>query len=127
MQPSLPQEKFSAKSAASCSFTRTRGTIYFAGDTVWSDLVESNIARHKPDVIILNAGNAVVLGLDPIIMGREDVLAVHKAAPEAILVATHMEAVNHCILSRAALKDFAEQQDFAGSLLIPADGEVLTV
>jgi len=60
-------------------------------------------------------------------MGREDVLAVHKAAPAATIIATHMEAINHCILSRADLKDFAEKQGFAGSLLIPADGEVLPV
>lgn len=102
-------------------------TIYLAGDTVWNRFVESSIARYKPDVIILNTGNAVVLGLDPIIMGREDVLAVHKAAPAATIIATHMEAINHCILSRADLKDFAEKQGFAGSLLIPADGEVLSV
>lgn len=102
-------------------------TIYVAGDTVWNGFVESSIAQHKPDVIILNTGNAVVLGLDPIIMGREDVLAVHKAAPAATIVATHMEAINHCILSRADLKDFAEKQGFAESLLIPADGEVLAV
>lgn len=102
-------------------------TIYLAGDTVWNSFVESSIAQYKPDVIILNTGNAVVLGLDPIIMGREDALAVHKAAPAATIVATHMEAINHCILSRADLKDFADKQGFAGSLLIPADGEVLTI
>lgn len=102
-------------------------TIYLAGDTVWNSFVASSMAQHKPDVIILNTGNAVVLGLDPIIMGREDVLAVHKAAPAAKIVATHMEAINHCILSRADLKDFADRRGFAGSLLIPADGETLTV
>lgn len=31
----------------------------------------------------------------PIIMGANDVVAVHAAAPEAIIVAVHMEARNH--------------------------------
>ena len=66
-------------------------------------------------------------GFAPIIMGEADVLAVHKAAPQATLVASHMEAINHCILSRADLRAFSEREGFASSLLIPADGESLTI
>jgi hypothetical protein len=55
------------------------------------------------------------------------VQAVHEAAPAATLVSSHMEAVNHCLLSRAGLRDFAEARDFAGSLRVPEDGESLTL
>jgi L-ascorbate metabolism protein UlaG (beta-lactamase superfamily) len=102
-------------------------TLYVAGDTTWNRHVEEAIAKHRPDVIVLNAGKAVMTGFAPIIMGEADVLAVHKAAPKATLVASHMEAINHCILSRADLRAFSERESFASSLLIPADGESLSI
>jgi L-ascorbate metabolism protein UlaG (beta-lactamase superfamily) len=102
-------------------------TLYVAGDTIWNHQVENAIAKHKPDVIVLNAGKAVMSGFAPIIMGEADVLAVHRAAPEAVLVASHMEAINHCILRRADLRAFSEAEGFAANLLIPADGESIAV
>jgi len=102
-------------------------TLYVAGDTIWNAHVERAIAEHQPDAIVLNAGKAVFIGLDPIIMGEEDVRAVHRAAPRATLIASHMEAVNHCILSRADLRAFAEREGFASSLRVPADGETITL
>lgn len=102
-------------------------TLYVAGDTIWNRHVEEAIAKHRPEVIVLNAGKAVVIGLDPIIMGEEDLQAVHRAAPEAVLIASHMEAVNHCILGRAELRTFSEKEGFSSSLLIPADGEAVTI
>lgn len=102
-------------------------TIYVAGDTVWNAHVQAAIDTHKPTAIVLNAGNAVMMGFNPIIMGSEDVLSVHRAAPDAILIASHMEAINHCILSRQVLRDFSVQNGFEQKLLIPADGEAVTV
>lgn len=102
-------------------------TIYVAGDTIWNAQVQAAIDAHAPAAIVLNAGNAVVMGFDPIIMGTADVLAVHRAAPDAVLIASHMEAINHCILSRQVLRDFSVQQGFADKLLIPADGETVTL
>ncbi|MFC7738368.1 MBL fold metallo-hydrolase [Roseomonas sp. GCM10028921] len=102
-------------------------TLYVAGDTIWNHHVEQAIAKHRPDAIVLNAGMAVFIGLDPIIMGGADVRAVHQAAPGATLIASHMEAVNHCILSRADLRAFAVKEGFASNLRVPADGETIVI
>lgn len=102
-------------------------TVYVAGDTIWNQHVQAAIDTHKPAAIVMNAGNAVMMGFEPIIMGTEDVLAVHRAAPDAMLIASHMEAINHCILSRQFLRDFSVQNGFEKSLLIPLDGEAITV
>jgi len=101
-------------------------TVYLAGDTIWNGYVADNLERHKPDVVILNAGDAQVEGMGSIIMGKEDVYLVHKAAPEATLVATHMEAVNHAVLKRSELRDFALEKGMSDALLIPEDGEICT-
>ena len=101
-------------------------TLYIAGDTVWCGEVADAIALYRPTVIILNAGGNNLLGT-PLIMGTEDVRQVHLAAPDAQLVATHMEAYNHWAVSRAELREFAVQHRFDHRLLIPADGETVSV
>lgn len=100
-------------------------TLYLAGDTIWNDDVESSIRRHEPAVIVVNCGDAQIPGLGSIIMGKDDVYAVCRAAPGAIVVASHMEAVNHCLLSRKELREFAETKAIASRVRVPEDGEVV--
>lgn len=103
-------------------------TIYLAGDTIWNEDVAAVLSAHAPEIAILNAGYAMVQGVDgSIIMGTEDVLRVHQAAPEALLIASHMEAINHCVLTRAELRGFAAEEGFSDKLLTPGDGETNTI
>jgi L-ascorbate metabolism protein UlaG (beta-lactamase superfamily) len=98
-------------------------SLYLAGDTLWNEHVRENLRAYAPDVVILNSGDAQVLGIGSITMTKEDVYEVHKAAPTAALLATHMEAVNHSILSRTALRDFAVEKGMTNRLSVPEDGE----
>lgn len=103
-------------------------TVYLAGDTIWQEDVATALATHRPDVVILNTGYAMIVGIEGgIIMGTQDVLSVHKAAPEALLIGSHMEAVNHCTVSRSGLRAFAHDNGFADKLRTPGDGETLVV
>lgn len=99
-------------------------TLYIAGDTIWCDDVKKVINIHKPDIIILNAGGAQFVTGEHIIMNENDVYEVHKAAPQAILIASHMEAVNHARVTRRMLKQFVDEKEISSSVLIPADGEI---
>lgn len=98
-------------------------TLFIVGDTIWRAEVAADLQKHQPDVVVINAGYAHVLGFGPIIMGQEDVLNVHFLLPQAKIVATHMEAINHCLLSRRALRDYAEANQVSDILSIPQDGE----
>ncbi|MHC9005456.1 MBL fold metallo-hydrolase [Enterobacter adelaidei] len=98
-------------------------TLYIAGDTIWREEVAADLQKHQPDVVVLNAGYAHVLGFGPIIMGEQDVLNVHFLLPQAQIVAVHMEAINHCLLTRHALREYAEANQFSDALSIPQDGE----
>uniref|UniRef100_A0A1I7YQ99 Isochorismatase domain-containing protein n=1 Tax=Steinernema glaseri TaxID=37863 RepID=A0A1I7YQ99_9BILA len=59
----------------------------------------------KLNVVILNTGSALMSGFEqhPIIMGKQDTLQATKAAPNAAIVAVHMDSVNHMSLSRKEL------------------------
>ncbi|MDQ2091064.1 MBL fold metallo-hydrolase [Marimonas arenosa] len=100
-------------------------TLYLAGDTVWNDDVADNLSRHAPGVVILNCGDAQINGIGSIIMGRADLLEVSNAAPRANIVATHMEAVNHAVLTRQELKTFAATSGIESRVHVPNDGETL--
>ena len=100
-------------------------TLYIAGDTIWREEVAADLQQHQPDVVVVNAGYAHVIGFGPIIMGEQDVLNVHFLLPQAQIVAAHMEAINHCLLTRSALREYAEANQFSDALSIPQDGETV--
>lgn len=100
-------------------------SLYVAGDTVWCEEVEEALLAHRPDIIVVNAGAARFLEGDPITMTAEDVARVCHAAPEARVIAVHMEAINHCLLTRTELAEALDEQGLAERVEIPADGETL--
>jgi len=101
-------------------------TLYVAGDTIWHSDVDQTLAKFKPDVIILNTGDARMVGFTgAIIMGKDDVLRAYQAMPDATIVATHMDAINHMTLNRKELKEHVEQHGIQDRVRIPMDGEVL--
>lgn len=102
-------------------------TVYLAGDTVWNDHVAEAMQRYQPEVVILNSGDARIVGYEPIIMTKDDVLSVHRTCPSAVIIATHMEAVNHATLSRDELREFVTAHQFAQQVRIPLDGETITL
>lgn len=98
-------------------------TLYIAGDTIWCDEVQAAIRGHKPAVIVVNAGAAQFLEGDPITMTADDVITTCKAAPGAQVVAVHMEAINHCLLTRDDLAFQLEAARARDQVAIPQDGE----
>ena len=91
-------------------------TLYVAGDTVWYEPVAETLAAFDPDAVVLNAGAARFNEGEPITMGVDDVAAVREATDAAVAV-VHMEAINHCLLSR---EDLRAETD---GVLVPDDGE----
>ncbi len=106
--------------------SKSEPSLYIAGDTVWCPEVESALQRHQPDVIVVNAGAAQFLDSDPITMDVEDVIQVANAAPQAQVVAVHMETINHCVLTRAELTSAMADAGLSDRVLMPADGQTLT-
>lgn len=100
-------------------------TVYIAGDTVWCPEVARVIQAHQPSVIVVNAGAAQFLEGGPITMDAEDVLKVCEAAPAATVVAVHMEAINHCLLTRAELQQALDRLRPRARVLMPKDGETV--
>ncbi|WP_017610729.1 MBL fold metallo-hydrolase [Nocardiopsis xinjiangensis] len=106
--------------------------VYFAGDTVLTEDVRAALEQHTPDVVVLNTGGAVLATGEeefpttgPILMEAQDVFEVYQLAPQARVVAVHMEALNHCPVTRADVRSLAADRGISESVLVPEDGDVL--
>ncbi|MCY0091779.1 MULTISPECIES: MBL fold metallo-hydrolase [Bacillus amyloliquefaciens group] len=98
-------------------------TLYVAGDTVWYDAVQEEIDTHQPEIIVVNGGDNQFYEGGSLIMGKEDIYETYKAAPNAKIIVSHMEAVNHWGLSKEELKSFIKEKGIASDVLVPEDGE----
>jgi L-ascorbate metabolism protein UlaG (beta-lactamase superfamily) len=97
--------------------------LYLTGDTVFYPGVVRTLRRFRPDVIVANAGAACFAFGEPVTMTAADIVTLALTIPKARIVAVHMEAVNHCRLTRSELKEAVEQAGLAERVAIPADGE----
>ena len=100
--------------------------IYIAGDTVWCREVEDSIDRFKPKVIVCNCGGAQFDYGEPITMTTQDIHELCRRYASIKIVAVHMDAWNHCRLSRKYLKYYINVININTNVLIPEDGELLT-
>ncbi len=97
-------------------------TLYITGDTIFCPEVAEALKTHQPDIVLAFAGSAQFQEGDPITMGWPDLLQVTQAVPQAKVCVVHMEAWNHCRLSRAELRRLVQSHHLADRVFIPADG-----
>lgn len=101
-------------------------TLYWMGDTIWYDDVKDIVQDTQPDVIVTHSSGAVLGDSDPIVMDAKQTVSVCETASQAIVVATHMDALDHGTITRTSLRTYAYAKGISEHrLLIPEDGETL--
>ncbi len=98
--------------------------VYISGDTVYTPEVDRALVELKPDIAVVAAGNARLDAGHSILMSMDELIHFTKAAPKWV-VANHLEALNHCPITRLQLQRILEQENLLHKVSIPADGEVL--
>ncbi len=102
-------------------------TSYLMGDTVWTPRVTKTLQNYNPGILIMNTGYAKTLDYnDSIIMGTEDVAKAASLMPDAKIIAVHMDAINHCTVSKQNMRDFVKGQKLEKQVYIPDDGKTIT-
>ncbi len=99
--------------------------LYLAADTVYCDEVERTIERFRPEVIILNCCGATV-PLGRLIMDADDIKKVCRKAPEAVVIATHLDSVNHALYTSEDIKNYIEKEGLV-QVRVPANGETVEI
>lgn len=99
-------------------------TIYIIGDCLLDEDIKNTIKTHKPDIIIANTGGAQFGGAT-ILMDEKSVVEIAKIAPNAKVVAVHMESLDHCKTTRKMVLDETKENDV--KVIVPKDGEILNL
>jgi len=99
-------------------------SLYLAGDTILTDDVRDCLLEHSPAVSVIPAGGARLDIGGEIIMGQEDALEFGRLC-KGIVVTNHLEALDHCPVTRAGLREALVADGLEDRFRIPADGETL--
>jgi len=97
-------------------------TVYIAGDTVWGDDVRRTLEAFGPQLAVVNAGGARFLAGDPITMDAADIVSVCRSAPRTRVAAVHLDAINHCVETRAQLTAALAEAGVSEQVIIVEDG-----
>jgi L-ascorbate metabolism protein UlaG (beta-lactamase superfamily) len=99
-------------------------TVYHAGDTVPYEAVQETLGEYDPDIVVANAGAAQFVEGRPITMTPEDVVTLCEWT-DALVVADHMDAINHCLATRADLRAAVAEAGVERQVVVPDDGETV--
>jgi len=98
-------------------------TLYLAGDTIWCEDVRIALDTYSPNMTIVNAGGARFVVGDAITMDEYDVMKLVSYAPYTRVVAVHMDAINHCHVTRDVLRTRLAAEGLLDQVRIPQDGD----
>lgn len=101
-------------------------SLYISGDTVFTADVEKVLTEFKPDVAVVAAGNASLDVGGDILMSLNELKKFIRLAPKKV-IANHLEALNHCPITRNFLKEELLVSDLYDKTYIPDDGESFQV
>ena len=90
---------------------------------MYCSTVEETLKKYAPDVIAVNCCEAT-MPYGRLIMNLSDVEAVCKQAPKALVIATHLDSVNHALLSSDDVRFFAQMHGLS-QVYVPKNGEVI--
>jgi len=103
--------------------TQNSPSVYIAGDTIWCREVERTLDTFHPRITVVFAGAARFKTGRPITMTAGDVLRVCRHSADTEVVAVHMEALNHCSLTRSDLRKSLEKERMLHRVRVPDDGD----
>lgn len=88
--------------------------VYWTGDTILCDEVTETLVEKHPKVVITHSCGAVWGDGVKILMDDEQTIRVCKLLPHSIVIAIHMEAVDHATVSRKMLREACQEQRRSG-------------
>jgi L-ascorbate metabolism protein UlaG (beta-lactamase superfamily) len=99
-------------------------SLYITGDSVMTARVREAIARLEPELIIAPAGAANFGSGRELIFSTDELVEIVKLSTGNVLF-NHLEAIDHCPITRLALRQRMDDAGVGERVFIPSDGQWL--
>lgn len=99
-------------------------SVYLMGDTILTDEIRNFIREKQPDVIVAPTGKAQFDMGAPLLLDESEIIELAQIS-SATIVANHMEALDHCRITRSDLATLIGEHELSHRFIIPADGETI--
>jgi len=97
-------------------------TLYITGDSVLSHGVADAIERLQPDIVLVPGGAANFGPGGDILFSLDELVDLTRRTHGKVVV-HHLEAIDHCLMTRRELRARMESEGLSDRVLIPEDGE----
>ena len=103
-------------------------TVYFIGDTIWTDNFELAIKKYNPDYIVMNAALPLYDGVKgSSTIGEDDVKRYCELFKKPKIIVTHLDCQAHCFSTSKTIKKVVEENNLQDRVIIPKDGEIISL
>lgn len=100
--------------------------LFWAGDTILFKGLRYWLQEKQPEIVVTHSAGAVWGEGVKILMDEVQTTEICNLLPESIIIATHMDSVDHATVSRKQLREYADEHGISrNQLIIPEDGDEL--
>jgi L-ascorbate metabolism protein UlaG (beta-lactamase superfamily) len=101
-------------------------SVYLMGDTVLTDEIRKFIYDNQPEYIVAPTGKAQFDIGAPLLLDEKEIVELASLS-KGVVIANHMEALDHCRISRADLSAILIDNNLNQRFMIPQDGQTLNL
>lgn len=108
-------------------------SVFLTGDAILDYKLSASLMVVNPKVIIANTGECQFTQNNPILephknmtLSKEEIKDISHLLPGSKIIAVHLEAINHCQLTRKELKKYITKEKLDKQVYIPFENEILT-
>ena len=101
-------------------------SLFITGDAILDELLENSLKETQPNLIIANAGAAQFIIGKPITLTSDALKSITQLLPDTRIIATHMDAINHCKLTKDELRKFIAEENLTKRIYVPNEGDILS-
>ncbi|AKV04410.1 putative exported protein [Labilithrix luteola] len=118
--------------SSSYSLQTKKEALFFTGDAILDDRLRAALTSVRPNVIVANTGecqftkeNPVLTPGTPMTLTVGELKEMTQLLPRSKVVAVHMDAINHCQLTKDGLRKYVASEHLKGSIVVPTEGDVM--
>lgn len=118
--------------SSSFNLQNNEENIFITGDAIFDEKLKTSLSIVKPSIIIANTGECQFTEPNPVLkphiemtLTKSELKQIVEYFPLSRVIAVHMDAINHCSLTKVELDAYIEKEKLTKRILIPREGDIL--